>query len=113
MLVEDDASMRAVLRTLLEIEGYEVALIPDRIALDGILQAIREAKPSVILLDVHLRDVSGFDVLQQLRAEPEIQTARVIMSSGMDVRDRCLAAGADDFLMKPYMPDELLNKLHG
>ena len=113
MLVEDDASMRAVLRTLLEIEGYEVALIPDRIALDGILQAIREAKPAIILLDVHLRDISGFDVLQQLRAEPEIQAARVIMSSGMDVRDRCMAAGADDFLMKPYMPDELLKKLQG
>lgn len=113
LLIEDDASMRAVLRTLLEIEGYTVSLASDFRALEGIIQAIREDKPEVILLDVHLRTISGFDVMRQLRSESEIQSVRVIMSSGMDVRDQCMAAGADDFLMKPYMPDELLKKLQG
>jgi DNA-binding response OmpR family regulator len=112
MLVEDDATMQAVLRTLLELEGYQVALPPARQQLDEIIQSIRDANPDVILLDVHLRDISGYDVVQRVRQDSGLSKMRVIMTSGMDVKDRCMAAGADDFLMKPYMPDELINKLH-
>ncbi len=113
MLVEDDATMQAVLRTLLEIEGYQVALASARLQLDELIQSIRDSKPDVLLLDVHLRNFNGYDVVQRIRADAEITSARVIMTSGMDVKDRCMAAGADDFLMKPYMPDELMKKLQG
>ena len=113
MLVEDDATMQAVLRTLLEIEGYQVALAPNRPLLDELIQSIRDANPDVLLLDVHLRELSGYDVVQRIRADSTIASARVIMTSGMDVKDRCMTAGADDFLMKPYMPDELMKKLQG
>lgn len=113
MLVEDDATMQAVLRTLLEIEGYQVALTPTNLQMDELIQSIRDARPDVLLLDVHLRDLSGYDVVQRIRQESDIAAARVIMTSGMAVKERCLAAGADDFLLKPYMPDELMQKLHG
>ncbi len=111
MLVEDDATMQAVLRTLLEIEGYQVALAPAKKQLDELVQAIRSEQPDVLLLDVHLHDISGYDVIQSIRADSSLARARVIMTSGMDVKDRCMAAGADDFLLKPYMPDELMKKL--
>jgi CheY-like chemotaxis protein len=113
MLVEDDATMQAVLRTLLEIEGYQVALAPARLQLEELVQSIRDAKPDVLLLDVHLRDISGYDVVRRIREDTGIAGSRVIMTSGMDVKERCMAAGADDFLLKPYMPDELIKKLHG
>ncbi len=113
MLVEDDATMQAVLRTLLEIEGFQVALAKARPKIEELVQSIHNEKPDVLLLDVHLHDISGFDVLQRIRADAAIARARVIMTSGMDVKDRCMAAGADDFLLKPYMPDELMKKLHG
>jgi DNA-binding response OmpR family regulator len=113
MLVEDDATMQAVLRTLLEIEGYQVAMASAKLPLDDLIQSIRDAKPDVLLLDVHLRDFTGYDVVQRIRSDADIASSRVIMSSGMDVKDRCMAAGADDFLMKPYMPDELIKKLQG
>lgn len=112
MLVEDDATMQAVLRTLLEIEGFQVAQAQVRQHLDDLLQSIRDEKPDVLLLDVHLRDISGYDVIKRIRADAGIAGSRVIMTSGMDVKDRCMAAGADDFLLKPYMPDELIGKLH-
>lgn len=111
ILVEDDLNMQAVLRTLLEIEGFQVSLAPAKKHLEDIVQSIHEANPEVILLDVHLNNVSGYDVLQQIRKDPKISKTRVIMSSGMDVKDQCMAAGANDFIMKPYMPDELINKL--
>ena len=113
MLIEDDDSMKSVLGTLLELEGYKVMLAPDRRPMDEILQAVRNARPDVILMDVHLREVNGFDILKVLRADPQLASARIVMTSGMDVRDDCLKAGADDFLMKPYMPDELLKRLKG
>ncbi len=111
MLVEDDATMQAVLRTLLEIEGFQVALASDKHSLEDIVQAIRAAQPDILLLDVHLRDISGYDIVKRVRADEQIHDTRVVMSSGMDVKDQCLKAGADDFLMKPYMPDELMKKL--
>jgi DNA-binding response OmpR family regulator len=113
MLVEDDATMQSVLRTLLEIEGFQVTLAQARNQLDELVQSIHDAQPDAVLLDVHLRDVSGYDVLERLRADSTISGVRIVMTSGMDVKDQCMSAGADDFLLKPYMPDELIQKLRG
>lgn len=112
MLVEDDPTMIAVLSTLLEIEGYHVIAPPNK-TLDEIVQAIRSEQPDTILLDVHLRDVSGYDVIQQVRDDPRLNGTRVVMTSGMDVKEKCIEAGANAFLLKPYMPDELMEKLKG
>jgi len=105
--------MQAVLRTLLEIEGYLVALSPVKHDVNELVQSIRDANPDMILLDVHLRELSGYDVVKLIRQDTHMCKMRVVMTSGMDVKDQCMAAGADDFLMKPYMPDELLKKLQG
>ncbi len=105
--------MQSLLRTLLEIEGFQVLVAPDRKGLEDIVQAIHDARPDILLLDVHLRNISGYDIVRSVRADAATQGARVIMSSGMDVKENCLEAGADDFLLKPYMPDDLINKLRG
>ena len=112
MLVEDDASMRMLLKTLLEIEGHSVVSYYEQgKSADSILDMVRNERPTTILLDVHLREISGIDVLREIRADPSLGDIHVIMSSGMDVKDECLRAGATDFLLKPYMPDELLSRL--
>jgi DNA-binding response OmpR family regulator len=113
MLVEDDISMLTVLRTLLEIEDYEVSVAPLNATSTGLLDCIRQTQPGVILLDVHLRQANGLDVLRGIREDEQMRPIRVVMSSGLDVGDACLCGGADSFLMKPYMPDELLKKLRG
>lgn len=113
MLVEDDPSMRVLLRTLLEIEGYGVVIAPDINSIEEILVTVRGEKPDAILMDVHLRGINGMDVLKEIRAKEDLQNTQVIMTSGMDVRELCMEAGANDFLMKPYMADELLEKLRG
>lgn len=112
MLVEDDAAMRSLLKTLLEIEGHPVVSYYEQSNPAGsILDMVRREQPSVVLLDVHLRGISGLDVLREIRADAGLNAMRVIMSSGMDVKDECMRAGATDFLLKPFMPDELLNRL--
>lgn len=105
MLVEDDVTMVSLLQTLLKMEGYDtVALQPDA----DIPTAVLKEKPDAVLLDVHLSGQSGLEILDSIRRTKGAADTRVIMSSGADVKDECLHRGANAFLMKPYMPDDLI-----
>lgn len=108
MLVEDDPTMLSLLETLLMIEGFEVSKAED---FTKVLDDVRINMPNVILMDVHLEGYDGIEIVAALRAESEFGDISVIMSSGMDVREKCFASGANDFILKPYMPDELINKI--
>ncbi|MBW8011022.1 MAG: response regulator [Chloroflexi bacterium] len=108
MLVEDDPTMLSLLNTLLEIEGFNVFETKDfRHALDE----IRAAKPDLVLLDVHLQEYDGFEILEGIRQDQVTKDIAVIMSSGMALKDDCLDKGANNFIMKPYMPDELIGMI--
>lgn len=111
MLIEDDPTMRSLLSTLLDMEGYHVVL-PEVESLDGIFKIFQKEKPDLALLDVNLRDGTGFDLLQRINLDGDLQRTRILMSSGSDYREECSKAGADGFLLKPYMPDELIQLLH-
>jgi DNA-binding response OmpR family regulator len=113
MLVEDDAGMMSVLHTLLELEGFSVSLAPVKGSQEDILQHINTVLPDAILLDVRLGQINGIDILRQLRKAESTRHTRVVMTSGMDVMDQCLSSGADCFLLKPLIPDELIRKLRG
>ena len=107
LLIEDDFTMLSLLNTLLQIEGFET-FNPADDRPDTILQAIRQYKPDVTLLDVNLHQCCGTDLMQTIRNDPELKDQRVIMSSGLDLRYECRQAGANSFLLKPYMPDDLI-----
>ena len=111
LLIEDDATMLSLLGTLLEFEGYQVALLNGEADAENILQKLRGEKPRLILLDVHLPGVSGFDLMRKMRTDEVLKSTKVIMSSGMDLSLECRQAGADGFILKPYMPEELVEKI--
>jgi len=111
MLIEDDDTMRALLQTLLEFEGYSVIQQKGEQTLVDYMNRIRLEKPNLILLDVHLRNLTGFDLVKQIRQDEKLQSTRVLMSSGMELSVECRSAGADDFILKPYMPEELVLKV--
>ena len=111
MLVEDDRTMIDLLKTLLGFEGYEVVAFKGG---EEIISAIRREKPNIILLDVNLKNfggplTSGFELLAVLRKDQDLCQTKVIISSGMNYREESKTAGADGFILKPYMPDDLLN----
>ncbi len=108
MLVEDDPTMLGLLRRLMEIEGFEVVQVESG---QDPLAEIANQNPDIVLLDVYLEGISGLDVIKSLRADPKLANTPVLMSSGMDYKDACLRAGADDFILKPYMPDELIHRV--
>lgn len=108
MLIEDDPTMLSLLNTLLEIEGYQVSHTLD---FENTIEAIEHNDPDLLLLDVNLREINGIEVLKNIRESRQLHDLSVIMSSGMDLKHECLESGANDFILKPYMPEELVNKI--
>jgi DNA-binding response OmpR family regulator len=111
ILIEDDDTMRSLLHTLLEFEGFEVVPMERTSKLEEILEQLRKEKPALIFLDVHLKNLNGFDLVKGLRQDAALQATRVLMSSGMELSLQCRQAGADDFILKPFMPEELVEKI--
>jgi len=111
MLIEDDPTMVSLLSTLLDLEGFAVCT-PANNRLNGYIQAILDERPQVALVDVNLRNGSGLDLVREIRSEPEIRETRILMSSGLDLKEECTEAGADGFILKPFMPDELIKMIH-
>lgn len=108
LVAEDDHTMVSLLKTLLKMEGFEV------VALDvnaDVPAAVRNETPDVLLMDVHLGRQSGMEIVKGIRRDPEFAEIEIIMTSGLNVRDECLKCGADHFLLKPFMPDELIKLL--
>ena len=100
LLVEDDMALSAVYRSRLEIEGFDV-----REANNGedALSATVEYRPDLILLDVMMPKISGFDVLDILRNKPETANVRIIMLTALSQpkdKERAERLGVDDYLVK-------------
>jgi DNA-binding NtrC family response regulator len=108
LLAEDDVTMVSLLKTLLKMEGYEVVALPSDADIPA---AVRKETPDVLLLDVYLSDQSGLDVLEKLQSSEDTSSVRVVMSSGANVKEECMRRGAFSFLPKPYMPDDLVQRL--
>jgi DNA-binding response OmpR family regulator len=108
LLAEDDITMVSLLKTLLKMEGYQVVALD---AEEDVAAAVRREHPDVLLLDVHLFQKSGLEILDTLRRAKDTKGTCVVMTSGMNVKEECLRRGANDFLLKPYMPDDLFNVL--
>ena len=101
LIVEDDPSGAQLLATVLKMEGYEAVQLDNWI--DPTLD-VEQHRPDMIIMDVRLRNRSGFDVLRQIRAHPDPQIAStpVLMTSAEDHRARSKLAGANGFMDKPF-----------
>jgi DNA-binding response OmpR family regulator len=110
LLVEDTDIVRRLLSILLERRGYDAtAVASGQAALDAADDGFE-----LVLLDLGLPDMSGLEVCRQLRSRESTAGLRIIILSGRDdPRDRRdgLAAGADDFLPKPFTEPELMARL--
>ena len=100
LLVEDDIALSAVYRSRLEIEGFDVSEANNG---EDALSATVEYRPDLILLDVMMPKISGFDVLDILRNTPETANVRIIMLTALSQpkdKERAESLGVDDYLVK-------------
>ncbi len=111
LLIEDDFEMVNLLKFLFEIEGINCSS-PSDFLQETINKQIIDFKPDVILMDVNLKQNNGLQIIQSIKKNKILaKTTKVILTSGSDLKEKCLDAGADHFLLKPYMPDELLKMI--
>ncbi|MBU1599347.1 response regulator [bacterium] len=111
LVVDDDVDMVEILKSLLEIEGYDVVG-----AFDGqeALDKTKQQKPDFILLDIMMPVMDGWEACRRLKAckkTSEIPVA--ILTARVDSQDRekAFQLGADDYITKPFNPDELLKRI--
>jgi len=104
LFIEDDDQIRLALRLALEDEGYEV-----REAADGAsgLASFHQSEPDLVLLDLRLPDISGFEVCRAMRAMSIVPIVMVTAETDTSDMVSGLEAGADDYVTKPVVPKEL------
>jgi two-component system alkaline phosphatase synthesis response regulator PhoP len=111
LVVEDMDSVVDLLKTLLEREGFHVAVVQDGLEA---LEAVRREKPDLMLLDLILPSLDGLEVLQRIRQDPMTAQLPVIILSGKEEeRDKVigLEIGADDYVTKPFHANELIARV--
>lgn len=111
LIAEDDASIVASLEFLMRRCGFET-----RVAADGVaaLALVETFAPRVVILDLMLPRLSGLDVCREIRAGARARETRVLMltaKGGVGDRAASLAAGADDYLMKPFATQALVQRV--
>jgi two-component system chemotaxis response regulator CheY len=111
LLLEDDRTMLPLLGKVLVLEGYQ-PVFPIDLQKSSIIDTILQEKPAAIFMDVHLGEINGLEFLAELRLQAVQGSVKILMTSGLELRQECLAAGADGFLMKPFMPKELIDWLN-
>ncbi len=111
LIVDDDSFVRSTLSKLLRAEGFEVVT---ELNGQGALDSVRLLRPDVVLLDVVLTDLDGFDVCRRLKEDPATRLTPVVLLTGLSDESNLvlgLESGADDFLTKPPRRLELLARV--
>jgi len=108
IVVDDDKTFTGLLKTIFELEGYQAVIVANP---DSVIETARQVSPLLILMDVHIGRDDTLGVLQELKSDETLKKVPVMMDSGIDHSAKCLAAGADAFLLKPFRPSELLERV--
>jgi two-component system, OmpR family, response regulator len=108
LVVEDDEKLAKLVRTFFKMEGLATRIAGSRTAFEA---ALREEKPSLVLMDVMLPDADGLDLLAALRRHPALKEVPVVMMTAKATRaavQQGLKSGANGYVTKPFNVDVLL-----
>jgi len=108
LVIEDDPYMLQLLKRTLETEGYDVYL-----ATDGVygMSVLRETRPDLVLLDIMMPGPDGYQVLDSIRHYSEVPVIMVTAKTEVDSVKNALSMGADDYIRKPFRPQELVARV--
>ena len=112
LVVDDDPSMCKLLRIMLEPKGFEV--LEAFSGVRGVVMTKREL-PDIVLLDIMLPDIDGFDVCRELKLDPTTKDIPVIFvtaKAGHEHLERGMSLGAQGYIAKPFSPEVLFEKLY-
>ena len=112
LIADDNENIREALTYLLEDEGYTLS-----VAKDGAeaLRKVREVTPDILFLDIMMPEINGYDVCRTIKNDPDLKKTYVIMLTAKgqaDEQERCKEIGADEYVVKPFSPMEILAKIN-
>lgn len=108
-VIDDDVTTRSLIKMLLEMEGYVVVNLSTDF--DEVLLSLDSQPFNALFVDVHLHNQSGLEIVKRIRELDRFSSLKILMTSGMEVGDKCQAVGSNGFLLKPFMPGELTDWL--
>jgi DNA-binding response OmpR family regulator len=111
LIVEDDEMIADVVRISLSLDGYNVAHVSDGV---GALSTMAASRPDVVILDLMLPHIGGWEVLSQMRADPHTADIPVIVMTAKTMpadEIRSYNLGASAYIRKPFLPQEMLDKV--
>lgn len=109
IVIDDEPSVREVVKAYLEKDGYHVFTAEN--GSDGLALAERH-EPALIVLDLMLPDVSGEEICDEIRARSDVPILMLTAKASEEERISGLQSGADDYLVKPFSPRELVARVH-
>lgn len=111
LIVDDDITITELMKALVKLDGHEPTVVNDSLYA---LEAANSVEPDLITLDLMMPGLTGFDLCELLRNDPKFADTPVIIISAKDdplSREKALAAGARDYMIKPFDVDEFLEKI--
>ena len=111
LVIDDDSAVTDLLSLLLRSHGFEVGATNN--STEG-LSMIRDNSPDVVILDLMMPDMDGYEAMRIIRKTPGLKNARIVAVTAQAMRgdkEKCIEAGASYYIAKPINVDELLNYL--
>ncbi|MEK6700193.1 MAG: response regulator [Nitrospirota bacterium] len=111
LIADDNENIREALTYLLEDEGYKLALARD--GADA-LKKVREFLPDILFLDIMMPEMNGYEVCRAIKNDPKLRNTYVIMLTAkgqVAEQERGKEVGADEYIVKPFSPMEILSKI--
>jgi CheY-like chemotaxis protein len=105
LVVDDDKTFTGLLKTVFELEGHQAEILTSP---DHVVATVCQIQPALVIMDIHIGQKDTLGVLEELTTNEITKQIPVLMTSGMDLTDKCLDAGAAAFVLKPFRPSELI-----
>jgi DNA-binding response OmpR family regulator len=109
LIIDDSPTIQLIVRKIFEQNGFEVSLAGD--GSEGVRQALMNP-PNIIILDIMMEGLHGFEVCKMLRASSSLRRTAIIVVSGKSFKsdvDKAIELGADSYVVKPFSPKEFLD----
>jgi len=111
LIADDNENIREALTYLLEDEGYKLWLAKDGA---DTLRKVNEVHPDILFLDIMMPEINGYDVCRTIKSDPNLKKTYIIMLTAkgqVGEQERGKAVGADEYIVKPFSPMEILTKI--
>ena len=108
LIAEDNSGTAGLLKTLLELEGHQVVTASRATAITTLL---RTERPDLLLLDLHLGQQDGLEIMCRIRRDPDTAHLPIVVISGLEKSSQAEQAGADSFVLKPFGARDLLEAI--